>query len=239
MPTSVTPLTLLTRGAVNIKGRMPWSSNATFLVEVVLDGMAGLAVYKPQRGERPLWDFPRGLFKREIAAYLLSEALGWGVVPLTVPRDDGPYGAGSLQLFMDADFEQHYFTLVEDAAHHDRLQRICVFDLVANNADRKAVHCLRTGDGLVWAIDNGLTFHEEPKLRTVIWAFGVAIIGVLLAETKLSNQGLGYLIIQSYTQFNMPQMYAMLIIVFILAAVVNAAFGRLGDRSMSKQKRTT
>jgi uncharacterized repeat protein (TIGR03843 family) len=140
MPTSVTPLTLLTRGAVNIKGRMPWSSNATFLVEVVLDGTAGLAVYKPQRGERPLWDFPRGLFKREIAAYLLSEALGWGVVPLTVPRDDGPYGAGSLQLFMDADFEQHYFTLVEDAAHHDRLQRICVFDLVANNADRKAGH---------------------------------------------------------------------------------------------------
>jgi uncharacterized repeat protein (TIGR03843 family) len=172
MPPSVTPLALLTRGAVKIKGRMPWSSNATFLVEVVLDGTSGLAVYKPQRGERPLWDFPRGLFKREIAAYLLSEALGWGVVPLTVPRDDGPYGEGSLQLFVDADFEQHYFTLVEDAAHHDRLQRICVFDLVANNADRKAGHCLRTGDGLVWAIDNGLTFHEEPKLRTVIWAFG-------------------------------------------------------------------
>jgi len=172
MPTSVTPLTLLTRGAVNIKGRMPWSSNATFLVEVVLDGAATLAVYKPQRGERPLWDFPRGLFKREIASYLLSEALGWGVVPLTVPRPDGPYGEGSLQLFMDADFEQHYFTLVEDAAHHERLQRICVFDLVANNADRKSGHCLRTGDGLVWAIDNGLTFHEEPKLRTVIWAFG-------------------------------------------------------------------
>src|SRR2546426_5783561 len=103
---------------------MPWSSNATFLVEVTLDGAAALAVYKPERGERPLWDFPRGLFKREIAAYLLSEALGWGLVPLTVHRD-GPHGDGSLQLFVEADFEQHYFTLNEIPTHHDRLKRIC------------------------------------------------------------------------------------------------------------------
>jgi uncharacterized repeat protein (TIGR03843 family) len=161
----------LTRGEVTIKGRLPWSSNATFLVSVTLDGAAGHAVYKPQRGERPLWDFPPGLFRREIAAYLLSEALGWGVVPLTVPRE-GPYGEGSLQLFIDADFEQHYFTLVENDAHHDRLRRICAFDLVANNADRKAGHCLATPDGDIYGIDNGLTFHVEPKLRTVIWEFG-------------------------------------------------------------------
>src|SRR2546423_1712299 len=130
------------------------------------------AIYKPQRGERPLWDFPRGLFKREIAAYLLSEALGWGLVPLTLARKDGPYGEGSLQLFVDADFEQHYFTLYEDARHRERLERLCVFDLIANNADRKSGHCLLGPDGAIYAIDNGLCFHVEPKLRTVIWSFG-------------------------------------------------------------------
>jgi uncharacterized repeat protein (TIGR03843 family) len=149
---------------------MPWSSNATFLVEVTLEGTAALAVYKPERGERPLWDFPSGLFRREIAAYHLSEALGWGLVPLTLRRDDGPYGEGSLQAFVDADFEQHYFTLREDATHHDRLRRICAFDLVANNADRKGGHCLLAGS-TIYAIDNGLCFHVEPKLRTVIWDF--------------------------------------------------------------------
>ena len=165
------PATVLASGTVEVKGRMPWSSNATFLAELTLDGATALAVYKPERGERPLWDFPSGLYKREIAAYLLSEALGWGLVPLTIARD-GPFGEGSFQLFVDADFEQHFFTLVEDAAHHDRLRRMCVFDLLANNADRKSGHCLLGPDGLVYGIDNGLTFHVEPKLRTVIWAFG-------------------------------------------------------------------
>lgn len=150
---------------------MPWSSNATFLVEVTLEGTTALAVYKPERGERPLWDFSSGLFRREIAAYHLSEALGWGLVPLTLRRDDGPYGEGSLQAFVDADFEQHYFTLREDATHHDRLRRICAFDLVANNADRKGGHCLLAG-GTIYAIDHGLCFNVEPKLRTVIWDFG-------------------------------------------------------------------
>jgi len=129
-------------------------------------------VYKPARGERPLWDFPRGLFKREIAAYHLSEALGWGLVPLTLCRDDAPLGEGSLQLFVDADFSQHYFTLYEDPEHRERLERICVLDLVANNADRKSGHCLLGPDGSIYAIDNGLCFHVEPKLRTVIWEFG-------------------------------------------------------------------
>jgi len=161
----------LTRGDLTVKGRLPWSSNATFLVEATLDGATTLGVYKPERGERPLWDFPRGLYRRELAAWYLSEALGWGLVPLTVPRD-GPYGEGSVQLFVKADFEQHYFTLREDERHHDRLRRICAFDLVANNADRKSGHCLLGEDDAVYAIDNGLCFHVESKLRTVIWEFG-------------------------------------------------------------------
>jgi uncharacterized repeat protein (TIGR03843 family) len=149
---------------------MPASSNATFLVELTLDGTVGHAIYKPGRGERPLWDFPPALFRREIAAYLLSEALGWGLVPLTIERE-GPFGEGSLQSFVVADFAQHYFTLREDPAHHDRLRQICLFDLLANNADRKSGHCLIAEDG-IYAIDNGLTFHVDPKLRTVIWDFG-------------------------------------------------------------------
>jgi len=155
---------------VTLKGRLPRSSNATFLVEVALEGACALAVYKPERGERPLWDFPPGLFKRELAAYHLSEALGWGLVPLTVRRD-GPYGEGSLQEFVAADCAQHYFTLCEEPAHRDQLARICAFDLVANNADRKSGHCLLGPDGRIWAIDNGLCFNAEPKLRTVIWDF--------------------------------------------------------------------
>lgn len=164
-------LRLLREGDITLKGRMPRSSNATFLVELALNGATALAVYKPERGERPLWDFPSGLHRREIAAYLLSEALGWGLVPPTGPRD-GPLGEGSLQLFVPADFRQHYFTLLEAGAHRERLQQICLFDLVANNADRKSGHCLLVPDDRIYAIDNGLTFHAEPKLRTVIWDFG-------------------------------------------------------------------
>jgi len=171
MSAAADALAMLARGAITVRGRMPGASNATFLVEIAHEGDRALAVYKPGRGERPLWDFPRGLYRREVAAFLLSEALGWGLVPATLLRE-GPYGEGSLQRFVDADFEQHYFTLREDPAHRDRLARICAFDLVANNADRKAGHCLLGDDGAVYAIDNGLTFHVEPKLRTVIWDFG-------------------------------------------------------------------
>jgi uncharacterized repeat protein (TIGR03843 family) len=182
----VTPsIDLLARGAVTVKGRMPWSSNATFLVDVVLGDVEGLAVYKPARGERPLWDFPPGLFKRELAAWLLSEALGWALVPPTVVREDAPLGPGALQLFIQADFEQHYFTLVAIPAHRERLQRICVFDLIANNADRKSGHCLLGPDGLIYAIDNGLCFHVESKLRTVIWEFGgTSIPEALLRDVR-------------------------------------------------------
>lgn len=176
-----TALDLLARGEVTVKGRMPRSSNATFLVELALDGATALAVYKPERGERPLWDFPPGLHRREIAAYLLSEALGWGLVPPTAPRE-GPLGEGSLQLFVPADFRQHYFTLLESAQHHEALRRICLFDLVANNADRKSGHCLLVPDDRIYAIDNGLTFHAEPKLRTVIWDFGEEPIAPALLD---------------------------------------------------------
>jgi uncharacterized repeat protein (TIGR03843 family) len=170
-------LDLLSRGAVvGVRGRMPWSSNATFLAEIALDGETALAVYKPERGERPLWDFPPGLYKREAAAYHLSEALGWGLVPPTVCRDDGPYGEGSLQLFVPADFEQNYFTIRECPEHREQLARICLFDIIANNADRKGGHCLLGEDGAIYAIDNGLTFHTDWKLRTVIWEFGGAPI---------------------------------------------------------------
>jgi uncharacterized repeat protein (TIGR03843 family) len=163
---------LLVRGELEIKGRMPWSSNGTYLTQACLDGRATDAIYKPYRGERPLWDFPEGLFKREVAAYELSAALGWGIVPLTVLRSDGPLGEGSLQQFVPADFEQHYFTLYEDEATHDRLKQICAFDLLANSTDRKSGHCLLGEDGRIYGIDNGLSFHTEFKLRTVIWEFG-------------------------------------------------------------------
>jgi uncharacterized repeat protein (TIGR03843 family) len=174
-------LRLLREGDITVKGRMPRSSNATFLVELALDDANALAVYKPEQGERPLWDFPPGLYRREIAAYLLSEALGWGLVPVTTRRE-GPLGDGSLQLFVPADFRQHYFTLLETEEHRATLQRICLFDLVANNADRKSGHCLLVPGDRIYAIDNGLTFHAEPKLRTVIWDFGEEPIAPALQE---------------------------------------------------------
>jgi uncharacterized repeat protein (TIGR03843 family) len=171
-PSAPAGRSLLEHGELSILGRMPWSSNGTFLTEVCGAGDATQAVYKPYRGERPLWDFPDGLFKREVAAYELSEALGWHLVPLTVLRVEAPLGEGSLQQFVDTDFEQHYFTLYEAGEHRDQLQALCVFDLLANSTDRKSGHCLLGSDGCIYAIDNGLSFHQEFKLRTVIWEFG-------------------------------------------------------------------
>ena len=163
-------LTLLRTGEIDIEGRMPYSSNGTFLVRITQDGTEELAIYKPVRGERPLWDFPSGLARREVAAYELSAALDWDVVPPTVLRD-GPVGEGSVQRFVDADFSEHYFTLREDEAHDDAFRRLCAFDLVANSADRKGGHCLIDADRHIWAIDNGLSFHQEFKVRTVIWDY--------------------------------------------------------------------
>ena len=178
-------LDVLHRGDVAIQGRMPWSSNATFLVTLTLDDVQMPAVYKPHRGERELWDFPDGLFLREVAAFELSAALGWGVVPETVLRHDGPLGIGSFQRFVPADFSQHYFTLLERPGHLDALRTIATFDLVANNADRKGGHCLLGEDGRIWGIDNGLCFHVEDKLRTVMWDFaGEPVPRALLADIE-------------------------------------------------------
>jgi uncharacterized repeat protein (TIGR03843 family) len=171
-PPATAPLTLLVEGEVELQGRMPWSSNSTFLATVCGGDQVMQAIYKPHRGERPLWDFPDGLYRREVAAYVLSEELGWRLVPETILRDEAPFGIGSLQRFVEADFEQHYFTLLEnDPATHDALKAMCAFDIVANNADRKGGHCLIDSDRHVWGIDHGLCFHTEPKLRTVIWDF--------------------------------------------------------------------
>ena len=166
-----TALEILRRGEVEIQGRMPWSSNATFLVTVAWGGVELPGIYKPERGERPLWDFPGGLYRREAAAYELAVALGWDLVPETVVREDAPLGVGSIQRFVDADFEHHYFTLLEDERHHPALARMAVFDQLANNADRKGGHCLIDQEGHIWGIDHGLCFHPHPKLRTVIWDF--------------------------------------------------------------------
>jgi uncharacterized repeat protein (TIGR03843 family) len=185
-------LAVLAHGDVELRGRLPWSSNATFLAVVTLGGGSTElpAVYKPSLGERPLSDFPRGLFVREVAAYLLSEALGWGIVPETVARADGPLGPGSLQRFVPADFSQHYFTLLEQPDRHDALRTIATFDLLANNADRKSGHCLLGRDDKVWAIDNGLCFHALPHLRTVIWDFaGEAVPDRLLDDVEQVANG--------------------------------------------------
>ena len=183
-------LARLREGPIEVLGRMPWSSNGTYLVALDEAG-EHRAIYKPLRGERPLWDFPSGLYRREVAAYELSRALGWGVVPPTVLRD-GPMGEGSVQLFVDADFEQHYFTISDDPAYRDDLMAVCVFDIVANNTDRKSGHCLLGKDGRIYGIDNGLSFHAEFKLRTVLWDYaGEDIPEALLDDlARLAEVGL-------------------------------------------------
>lgn len=159
----------LAEGEMEILGLMPNASNYTFLVRCSAGAEQILAVYKPRAGETPLFDFPEGtLGRREVAAFLISRSLGWPDVPPTVLRD-GPEGTGSAQLFVDFDPEHHFFTL--EGAKGDDFRRVALFDLVVNNADRKAGHCLLGDDGRVWAIDHGVCFHEEPKLRTVIWGF--------------------------------------------------------------------
>jgi uncharacterized repeat protein (TIGR03843 family) len=167
------PVAFLMHAEPEIEGRMPWSSNGTFLVTMQCGGSEAVeqrAIYKPVRGERPLWDFEPGLHKRERAMFLLSEHLGLGVVPPTVLRD-GPLGEGSYQWFVDADHREHYFTIFEHHDDlHDQLRDIAVLDILANNTDRKSGHCLLAHDR-VWAIDNGLCFSSPFKLRTVIWEF--------------------------------------------------------------------
>jgi uncharacterized repeat protein (TIGR03843 family) len=159
-------------------------SNYTFLVKLRGDdGSESLAIYKPRQGEAPLWDFPRGtLYLREYVAHLVAEALGWHFVPPTAIRD-GPYGVGSMQLVVPHDPRHHYLTLRN--RFPEDFRRICLFDWLANNADRKAGHCLLGADGRIWGIDHGLTFHWEPKLRTVIWDFaGEPVPAALLGDVR-------------------------------------------------------
>jgi len=166
-----TILTLLQEGALEIQGLLPRGSNYTFFVVVGDSSQKTFAIYKPTRGEQPLWDFPEEtLALREVAAFLVSEALGWGFVPPTVYRGEGPHGPGSLQFYVQAQSDCHYFTLPDE----DRaaLPRVALFDLLINNADRKGGHILKDTGGKLWLIDHGICFHAQPKLRTVIWDFG-------------------------------------------------------------------
>lgn len=174
-----TVLEALSTGAIEVLGLLPYSSNYTFLVRVTSGDERTLAVYKPQRGERPLWDFMTGsLGAREVASYLVSEEAGWGIVPPTVLREEGPLGAGSLQLFIEHDPDRHFFVLMEERL--DDFRPFAVFDVVINNADRKAGHVIEDASKKVWAVDHGLTFHAEPKLRTVIWQFADEPLGARL-----------------------------------------------------------
>lgn len=180
--------TLLASGHIEVLGQLANSSNETFLVELTSEEgnepVQQGAIYKPELGERPLRDFRPGLHRRERAAYLLSESLGWGIVPATVVRQDAPFGVGSLQWFVDHDPDRHYFTLFEEGPEfHDQLRRLAVFDLLANNTDRKAGHVLCGPGRRLWGIDHGLCFAAPDKLRTVIWDFaGEQIDAGLLAD---------------------------------------------------------
>ena len=150
-------------------GLMRWSSNYAFLVTICFDDVEATAVYKPQKGERPLWDFPDGtLCYREYASYLTSEELGWQIVPPTVLRE-GSRGLGTFQFFIEHDPDVNYFTL--DETMHPQLMQLTLFDALINNADRKGGHCLLDSRGHLWGIDHGIAFNSVHKLRTVIWDF--------------------------------------------------------------------
>lgn len=180
-------LRVLQNGELEIEGVLPWSSNYAFLVTVCEDALEIPAVYKPRRGERPLWDFPQGtLCLREQAAFVVSESLGWELVPPTVIRE-AQHGPGSVQLFIPHDPDQHYFALEGDPLFRAPLQKMVLLDFVINNADRKGGHVvIETTDGseqsappapeLLWGIDHGICFHADYKLRTVIWEFAGELI---------------------------------------------------------------
>jgi uncharacterized repeat protein (TIGR03843 family) len=163
---------VLQHGDLELKGQFMLGSNYTFLVEVSHQGTTLPAVYKPTRGERPLWDFEENtLALREVAAYIVSERLGFHIVPFTALRNDGPYGGGSLQQFIEYDPNHHFFNFT--AEDRELLRPVVFFDLLVNNADRKGSHVLfENGTHKLFAIDHGICFHEEDKLRTVLWDFG-------------------------------------------------------------------
>ena len=169
-PLDDTLVDLLATGQVVGSRPIPWGSNYSFVVSLGRSGDGEvLAVYKPRRGEVPLWDFPDGtLYRREYAAYRVSRALGMGFIPPTVIRE-GPQGVGTFQLYVEPDESTEYYRFRSD--HTDELRSIAIFDILTNNADRKAGHCFKGRDGRIWGIDHGLCFNVVPKLRTVIWEF--------------------------------------------------------------------
>jgi uncharacterized repeat protein (TIGR03843 family) len=163
-------LECLEKGKLTLEGHFLWGSNYTFLLKVEYGQLEELCVYKPTRGERPLWDFPsESLAGREVAAFLVSETLNLHFVPPTVYRGDGPAGPGSLQHFINHDPEYHYFTLIPK--DRERMKSVAFFDLIINNADRKGGHILFDENDKLWLIDHGISFHTQNKLRTVIWDF--------------------------------------------------------------------
>ena len=177
-------LSILQAGHITLTGKFTRGFNYTFLASVEYQGAVIQAVYKPQEGEQPLWDFPDDtLAHREVAAYLVSEALGWKFVPETIYRREAPFGAGSLQRFIAHNPDYHYFNL--QAEDLSRLRPVALFDILVNNADRKGSHLLFDESHNLWLIDHGLCFHVEEKLRTVIWDFaGEPIPEDLRADLK-------------------------------------------------------
>ncbi|WP_199827484.1 SCO1664 family protein [Streptomyces xylophagus] len=194
-PRSVTTAELLAKGELKVRGRIREASNAVLFCSVTYEGRETSCVYKPVAGERPLWDFPDGnLAQREVAAYEVSEATGWGLVPTTVLRD-GPYGEGMCQLWIEAAAESELLALVDAEepepgwkaigfaevgegetallvhADDERLRRLAVLDAVINNADRKGGHLLPADEGRLYGIDHGVTFNAENKLRTLLWGW--------------------------------------------------------------------
>ena len=176
----------LAAGTVTDGARVPYASNYVFLLELQHEaaGIPGYAIYKPGKGENPLWDFPPNLYRREVAAYRLSSALGWDLIPPTVEREQGmEYGIGSLQAYIPTDYSCTFFELREEYA--DLMRRFALFDWLSNNADRKGGHILKGDGDQLWGIDNGLSFHEDEKLRTVIWDYaGDAIDSALLEDVE-------------------------------------------------------
>lgn len=176
----------LSTATVTDGARIPYASNYVFLLELQHDEalIPGYAVYKPGKGENPLWDFPPNLYRREVAAYRLSAALGWNLIPPTIEREAGmEYGVGSLQAYIPTDYTCTFFELREEYA--DDMRRFALFDWIANNADRKGGHILKGIGDQLWGIDNGLSFHQEEKLRTVIWDYaGEMIEPALIADVE-------------------------------------------------------
>ncbi|HMN62757.1 MAG TPA: hypothetical protein PJ988_20490, partial [Anaerolinea sp.] len=184
-------LDALKDGKVSVEGQFLSGSNYTFLSEVTHQEQTLKVVYKPVRGEQPLWDFDAGsLAHREAAAYLLSEALGWDLVPPTIYRRRAPLGPGSLQLYVEHDPHHHFFTFTYE--EKQRLRPVAVFDLISNNADRKGGHILIDEHQHIWLIDQGLCFHVDDKLRTVVWDFaGEPLPGEILADLETLVRSLG------------------------------------------------